>query len=397
MVEELRRDFNERFTEHRFSMFRQRLDDRFGRPITFRVCETPLFVSEQMRRTCETAGDGHPRDLHGNAAYHEASAGALRPDLVVRHRPDHPAFVCVDFALVNEDGAVVPRLVELQGFPSVMAYQLIVAEMYVEHFRLSTDLIGINGDLSRSELLAAMRRTIVGDHEIEDVVLMDLDPWNQKTCPDFRATNDLLGVPVVDARSLKKEGRRLFYETSDGTLRPIRRIFNRAIADEIDRREEELPFRWTDELDLEWAGHPNWFYQLSKFSMPFLDHPSVPATHFLSDFDSWPDDLDEYVLKPLYSFAGTGVVVGPDQTILDAIPSENRRDFILQRRVRYAEVIDTPAGRSQAELRIMLLWEPDGDPTPAMSLVRTGRGAKMGVDANTRERWIGASCALFTG
>jgi hypothetical protein len=401
MIPDLRRSFNESFSENSWQLFLERLNRRFGVPITFRVNPTPLFVPADLQRTCEEASVEFTLRLH-TPEYIAASDRGLHPEVTVAGQPEHASFMSVDFALTRaEDGSIIPKLIELQGFPSLMGYQLLFTEMLHEHYGLPTSLTPVNGGNSRTEFLALLRDTIVSDASIDEVVLMDLDPWKQKTCPDFAAVHELLGIPVVDIRSVQKEGRDLFYVKESGRRKRIRRIFNRTIVDEIVRKNVPMPFRWNDELDVEWAGHPNWFFRISKFSLPYLDHPLVPPTRFLSDYDEWPESSDELVLKPLFSFAGTGVIVGPTHEELDAIPEVERSEYILQERVEFAEVIDTPFGGVRAELRIMLVWPPGAPhPHPVMSLVRTGIGEKMGVDANLvddRTVWIGASCALFEG
>ena len=57
----------------------------------------------------------------------------------------------------------------------------------------------------------------------------------------------------------------------DGAGKPIRRIYRRAITDELDRSSVELQFDLRDDLDVEWAGHPNWFFRLSDFAERLLD------------------------------------------------------------------------------------------------------------------------------
>ena len=399
MVPELRRTFNDSFSERSWQLFMERLNRRFGVPITFRVNPTPLFVPKELQRACEEASVEFTRRLHA-PDYLRASDRALNPDVTVAGQPAHAAFMSVDFALTRDaDGSIVPKLIELHGFPSLMGYQLLYTELLQEHYRLPAELTPVNGGYTRSEYLGLLRETIVGDAYPDEVILMELDPWNQKTCPDFAAIRELLGIPVVDVRALRKVGRELRYVDEEGREKPVRRIFNRTIVDEIERKKIALPFNWNDDLDVEWAGHPNWFFRISKFSLPYLDHPLVPPTRFLSDYDVWPEDISDYVLKPLFSFAGTGVIVGPGHADLDAIPESERPNYILQKRVEFADVIETPHGGVRAELRIMLVWPADSPmPHPVMSLVRTGIGDKMGVDANfgdDRTVWIGASCALF--
>jgi hypothetical protein len=165
------------------------------------------------------------------------------------------------------------------------------------------------------------------------------------------------------------------------------------IADELARKKKQLPFSFTDDLEVEWAGHPNWFFRISKFSIPFLKHPCVPKTKFLHQADPVPDHLENYVLKPLYSFAGTGVIVGPTAEDLAAIPSAKKPEFILQERMDFEPVIETPCGPTKAEIRIMYIWVDALRPGPI--LVRMGRGKMMGVDYNRNMEWVGSSAGLF--
>jgi hypothetical protein len=190
---------------------------------------------------------------------------------------------------------------------------------------------------------------------------------------------------------VRKEGRRLFYER-DGRLERIERIYNRAIVDELVRRQVRPAFDFRDELDVEWAGHPNWFFRLSKFSIPYFRHTCVPETRFL-DRVTTVEHPERYVLKPLYSFAGAGVIVGPTAEQIAAVPAERRSGYILQERVNFRPVIETPYGPTKAEVRVMFLWT---DRLRAVNtIIRMGRGAQMGVDHNKGMEWVGGSAAFL--
>jgi uncharacterized protein (UPF0248 family) len=234
-------------------------------------------------------------------------------------------------------------------------------------------------------------RAILGGHDPENVILLEIDPQNQKTLADFILTERMLGVRAVCITAIRKEGRRLFYER-DGRHIPIHRIYNRAIVDELERRAIAPAFDFRDDLDVEWAGHPNDYFRISKFSIPYLRHPSVPQTWFLDQLHHIPRDTANYVLKPLFSFAGLGVRIGPTRDEVTAIPQEQRRDYILQERVNFEPVIETPFGKTRAEIRIMYIWLDEL--LPVSLLVRMGRGAMMGVDHNKNMEWVGASAGL---
>ena len=221
---------------------------------------------------------------------------------------------------------------------------------------------------------------------------MEIDPEHQKTLPDFLLTEKMLGVRTVDIVDIKKEGSRLYYER-DGKRVPIERIYNRAIVDELERKNVKLNFDWRDELDVEWAGHPNWYFRISKFSIPYLQHASVPKTWFLDRLSDVPDDLENYALKPLYSFAGLGVVIAPTRADIAAIPAEKRPYYILQERMHFEPVIETPFGGTKAEVRVMYVWLDEL--VPVLTIIRMGRGLMMGVDHNKNMEWVGASAGFY--
>jgi hypothetical protein len=226
------------------------------------------------------------------------------------------------------------------------------------------------------------------------VVLMEIEPRRQKTWPDFAITEYIWGVRAVDTAAIRREGRQLFYDR-DGRLVPIRRIYNRVIPDELDRKGIELPFDYRDDIDVEWAGHPSWYFRISKFSIPWLNHACVPRTWFLHELKGLPDDRENLVLKPLFSFAGGGIVFAPSDADLAAIPEEDRMHYIVQERLSFAPVIETPHGPTQVEIRLMYVWTDELQ--PVIPLLRMGRGRMMGVDHNKGLRWVGASAALIEG
>jgi hypothetical protein len=307
----------------------------------------------------------------------------------------------VDFGLVRaSDGSLRPKLVEMQAFPSVFGYQDLLARQYIETYKLQPDLEWHLGGHTEESYWKLLGKVILGDHDPENVVLAEIEPDRQKTLPDFHVYEDKLGIATVDIAKLRKQGNRLFYERA-GRWIPIHRIYNRAIVDELERKAIQLPFDYRDDLDVEWAGHPNWYFRISKFSLPYLNHPSVPKAIFLDDWftrrggDDLPDDRKELLLKPLYSFAGKGIQFAPTDDDLNAIPVADRHLYLLQERVNFEPVIQTPHGMTQAEIRIMYLWPDDGALEPVISLVRLGRGLMMGVDHNRDQQWVGSSAALL--
>jgi hypothetical protein len=256
---------------------------------------------------------------------------------------------------------------------------------------LDPELAALPGCLALDQYKLLLREAIVGAHDPANVILLEIDPGRQKTRCDFNVTEQWFGVRAVDVRAVRRRGNRLWYER-DGQWTPIERIYNRTIVDELERRGIEMGFDFRDHLDVEWAGHPNWFFRLSKFSLPYLHHPAAPAALFL-DRAGKVDHPERFVLKPLYSFAGLGVVVGPTQEQIDAVPAGRRAEYLLQERVDFTPVVDTPAGPDKIEIRIMYLWL---DQMRAVNtIVRMGRGAQMGVDHNKGFEWVGASAGFI--
>jgi hypothetical protein len=393
MIPELRRAFNERFTAEGYRRFLDDVARRAGVPIEFRISETPCFLPASLMS--ELAGTGREliEQLTGNPDYLRASDATIPPAFNAPGEGDHPLFVQVDFGLVRDAGGRLrPKLVEMQAFASLYALQPAMAEAYRDAWELPRELDLFLGGLTRESYDALLGRALLNGHDPENVVLMEIDPEHQKTRPDFALTETQYGIRAVDIGEIVRDGRSIFYRR-DGALVPIARIYNRTILDELIRKGLTPPFDYRDELDVEWAGHPNWYFRISKFSLPWLRHECVPRSWFLSELERLPDHRDDYVLKPLYSFAGAGITFGPTDAEIDAIPSGDRDKYLLQERVRFEPVIETPEGKTQVEIRMMYLWIDRL--TPVLPLLRMGRGKMMGVDQNRNLSWVGASAGLI--
>ena len=395
MVPALREEFNRKYTPEKYQRFLERLDAACGTHVGFRVSETPCFVPKALLDQMAQYGRELVSQLVGNPQYLRASDASVPAQYNVPNETPRPMFVQVDFGLVrNASGDLEAKLVELQAFPSLYGYQPLVAQEYVESYDLSPGLGVYLSGHQRDSYWKLMRELIVAGHDPENVILMEIDPDHQKTLPDFLVTQRELGIAVVDILSLKKRGAKLFY-AKDGRAIEVRRIYNRCIVDELERKGVTLPFDLRDELDVEWAGHPNWYFRISKFSIPYLSHPCVPKTVFLDQVRAVPRDNQNYLLKPLYSFAGVGIKFAPTQADMDAIPPDQRHNYILQERVYFEPVIQTPHGPTQMEIRMMFVWPEGGELAPVLPLVRMGRGMMIGVDHNRNLEWVGGAAALW--
>jgi hypothetical protein len=401
MLQPYRDRFNANFTSAGYEDLLARLKRLARTTIEFRVAETPCFFPTSLIDELAQTGATLTHQLLDNPAYMQASEQCVPAQYRMPNENPHPNFMTVDFGLVrNPDGALSPRLVELQAFPSIFGYQDILAPQYIEAYNLDPTLTWHLGGLNEQTYWQLLAKVILNNHAPENVILLEIDPAHQKTLPDFNVYEDKLGIATVDITSLIKHGNRLFYHR-DGREIPIHRIYNRAIVDELERKNIQLPFEYRDDLDVEWAGHPNWYFRISKFSLPYLNHPSVPKAVFLDDWfthhgsPSLPEQRDKLLLKPLYSFAGKGIQFAPTDEDLNSIPIADRHLHLLQERVNFEPVIQTPHGPTQAEIRIMYLWPDGGALDPVISLVRLGRGLMMGVDHNRDRQWVGGSAALI--
>ena len=387
-----RKLFNEQFSSELYASYVRELSELLHCTFAFRIAETPVFLTDDFKAKLISSAKAIVDQLSDPARL--ANMKRAIPDRWNTPGMDAlPNFTQVDFAVVEQDGEYLPKLIELQGFPSLTGLQ--VAKRDVWKKTLSR-LRGLDQDWScwfsgfdRDAFLDLARRTIVGNHDPAEVVLMDIDPPKQKTSPDFTATKLLWGVDAVDPRDLTKRGNKLYRNNVH-----IKRIYNRIVFDELANSRIEMPFDYRDDLDVEWTPHPNWYWVWSKYSLPFLDHPSVPKATFVSDIDRLP--ASGYVLKPLFSFAGGGVNVDPTPKDIAAIPERDRDKWCIQEKIEYAPAIRAgDGGGVKAEIRMMFL-RPDDEPKPilAQNLARLSRGKLLGVNFNKEFTWVGSSVAL---
>jgi hypothetical protein len=393
MIPALRQSFNTNYKPEKYPQLLKLLAERCGVPIGFRVSETPCFFPTELIDRMANDGKELIRQLVDNPEYHSRSSESIPAQFNAPRESPHPMFIQVDFGLVRDAaGELQPKLVELQAFPSLYAYQPVLARTFMDVYGLDQGLRYLLSGLDSASYLSLLRRAIVADQDPENVILMEIDPEHQKTLPDFLLTEKLLGIRTVDITNIKKSGTSLYWEDA-GRRVPIKRIYNRAIVDELERKDAKLGFDFRDDLDVEWAGHPNWYFRISKFSIPYLKHPSVPKTWFLDQMPEIPADLDNYALKPLYSFAGLGVVIAPKKEDITSVPAERRSQYILQERLHFEPVIETPFGGTKVEVRVMYIWVDEL--LPVLTILRMGRGLMMGVDHNRNMEWVGSSAALL--
>ena len=396
MVPQLRREFNKNFTNEKYEAFLKELNAVHEGAIEFRVAETPVFVPKDFTKkiidACESIVD-----IIVDPKFKELTKNAIPKHLLVPGENDHSHFIAFDFGIcINQDGEYEPQLIEMQGFPTLFAYEVLLDDIFKEHFQVPRNYSSYIGKYEKESYLELLKEIIIGNENPENVILLELFPHQQKTRVDFYCTQDYLGIKPVCLTDLIQEGRKLHY-MNDGKKTRVKRIYNRLIFDDLQQQSAEVQAKGNilfEELDLEWVPHPNWFYRISKFTLPLMRNPFVPQTYFLNEIKQIPADLENYVLKPLFSFAGQGVVI--DVTNEDIEKVKDPENWILQRKVKYADVIETPDIPAKAEIRIFYFWK-DGEARPigTNNLARLSKGKMIGVRYNKDKEWVGGSFCFF--
>ena len=400
MEPRFRAAYNAAYAPERFERYARKLRERLGCEAGFRLAETPVFLPPDLVLRCERTATELVAEL-AEPGRLELMRAAVPARFDAERRGTMPQFAVVDFGIERgTDGRLQPRVVELQGFPSLLAFENVQRDAWVDE--LQTILPGTewscwHGGLDGPSFLELSRRAIVGNEDPAEVVLIDREPERQKTFCDFAATRLLFGIDACDPRALYERRGRLYRRDAAGREIPVARIYNRIVGDELERPDFSLPFDLR-EANVAWAPHPAWFWHWSKASLPHLAHPSVPRTRLLSEVDdSSVRDLENYVLKPLFSYAGAGVNVRPTAADVAAIPAAERDRWCLQEKISYAAAFTAPDGEPvKVELRVLLV-RPDDAATlvPAINLCRLSRGEMSGVDYNRDRSWVGSSIGLW--
>ncbi|MDQ3049329.1 MAG: hypothetical protein M3Q95_00440 [Bacteroidota bacterium] len=393
MISNLRERYNENFTQEKYNNFVHDLEKYAGEKIPFRIAETPVFVPASLRIKLEQACEAIIAVLK-RPDFTMLTERAIPDGLKVPGAESKPMWLAFDFAVSRSfDGQLDPQLIEMQGFPSLFYYQHVLAKKYREHFDVDDSVSHLFGHTDEN-YVQHIRELLLNGHEPENVILLEVEPEKQNTRVDFIATEKHTGIRTVCISKIKRDGRNLFYEW-DGKIIPVLRIFNRVIFDEFKKRDDlKCQFNMTEEVDVEWAGHPNWFFRISKFTMPYLKSPFVPETTFLNEVLTLPHDLENFVLKPLFSFSGTGVLFHVTREAIDAIKDPS--NWILQRKVHYEPVICGPDENVKTEIRMLYSWHPDEtDPKLVINMARLSKGEMIGVKYNKDKTWVGGSVGFF--
>ncbi|HET9746150.1 MAG TPA: hypothetical protein VFP97_10570 [Chitinophagaceae bacterium] len=396
MIPQLRKEFNQNFTKEKYETFLYELSNIHPGAIQFRVAETPIFVpndfSKKIFDACESIVD-----IIADPKFKALTRDSIPKHIQVGGENDHTHFLAFDFGIcLNKAGEYEPALIEMQGFPTLFGYEVLLDDIFRKHFPVPDNFSCYPGKYDKDSYLKLLKEIIVGNEHPENVILLEVFPHQQKTRIDFYCTQDYLGLKPVCLTELIREGNTLYY-MNDGKKTQIKRIYNRLIFDDLHQQSPEVQAKGnilSGELDVKWIPHPNWFYRISKYTIPFIHHPYVPKTYFLDQIKQVPADLENYVLKPLFSFAGQGVVI--DVSAADIENVKDPENWILQQKVRYADVIETPDVPAKAEIRIFYFWKEGAPrPVPTNNLARLSKGKMIGVRYNKDQEWVGSSFCLF--
>jgi hypothetical protein len=396
MIPALRNKYNASFQEKNYAQFLKGIDSHFPGAMSFRVAETPIFVDREFKNkmldTCEHIIKHIKADNFINK-----SESAIPANLKVPGNENHPEFIAFDFGVCkNSKGELEPQLIEMQGFPTLFCYELLMDREFRNNFNIPDSLNGFLSEYNEDSYLALLKKIILNEHPAENVILLELFPHQQKTKLDFYCTEKWIGIKTVCLTELIQEGNNLFY-LLNGIKTPIKRIYNRIIFDELQRQDANIIEKGRilfAPLNVEWCPHPNWFYRISKYTLPFLHHPNIPATYFLNEVKQLPTDLENYVLKPLFSFAGQGVIIDIQQKDIESI--NDPENWILQKKVNYADAIATPDGYAKAEIRLFYFWDKNSpNPIPIYNLGRLSKGKMIGVRYNQDKTWVGGTHCYF--
>lgn len=394
MIKELRQAFNTNYRQDVYEGMLEDISTAFDHRPPFRIAETPVFLPDYLVRQLQEACE-ELVDVIVKPDFKEKSERALLTGQTVPDETDHPTFLQFDFGICEDgNGSFHPQLIEAQGFPSLYFFQDALSKTFRKHYDIPDGFTHLFDGLDSDAYVERLRRTIVGDSDPENVILLEVEPEKQTTAIDFIATERAIGVRPVCISKLIKEGDDLFYEKDKRKI-PVEKIYNRVIFDELIKR-DDLPrqFYLTEGTSAQWIGHPNWFFRISKHTLPLLRSKYVPRSFYLDQLETPPSDLENYVLKPLFSFAGTGVIINLNRFDIDSI--KDPENYILQRKVTYAPVLETPSGPAKCEVRIMLLWEPGAErPHLINNLIRISKGEMVGVRYNKDKDWVGGSVGFF--
>ncbi len=392
MIKKIREQFNNNFSEEKYNAFIEKVENLEPGTLQFRVAETPIFIPKDFTKKMLDACDGII-DIIRQPEFKEITDRSIPENLNIPNEDDYVQMIVFDFGICkNEKEELEPQLIEMQGFPTIYAFQAHIEAFEREYAEIPENFDAYFNDYNKESYIQLLRDLIVEDENPENVILLEIFPEQQKTIIDFRCTEKMLGIKAVCITKLYAKGDKLYYQ-NDGREIQVKRIFNRLIFDDLEQQNVKDIIDLSKPYEVQWVPHPNWFYRISKYTLPFIQNAYVPQTFFLNEVKA-PLNLEEYVLKPLFSFAGMGVIIDVTQEDIDKI--NDPENWILQKKVNYADIIETPDGPAKAEIRLFYFWKKDWEkPKAVFNLARLSKGKMIGTRYNKDKKWVGGTIAFF--
>ena len=399
MIPAIRAAFNEQFTEAKYQQYLAILKEPFKDPIPFRIAETPVFIDRFFKAQLMEVGD-YICEFITAPSFPSKTSDAIPKGLHIPNEAALPECIVIDFAIAEgQEGKMMPQLIELQGFPSLFAFELLQAQALEKVYHLPKNFSPFLNGYTQQTYFDFFKSMVLGE-KAKHTILLEIKPYEQKTRPDLMLTEAWLNVPIVCLSQIYLKDKSLFYQ-NNGIEFQIERIYNRVVYDELMQQSTNFKkqFKLLEQAEnIDWVNHPNHFFRISKFILPLLSHPFIPEAYLLAD---WKNNqigtalnLTEYICKPLFSFGGQGVMLDPTIDTINAI--NDPENWILQKKVTYAAAIETPSGPSKAEIRLFYFWDKQiGRYVATNNLTRISKGPMIGVSYNNTATWIGGSISYF--
>lgn len=395
MIPIYRKQFNAEFSETKYQEYLNYINELYPNSIDFRIAETPLFLSSVFKKQLLEVGEYVCSQIVA-ADFISKTEKSLQNTRSTPNEKGLPECIVMDFAIANNDqNEIVPALIELQGFPSLFAFEVLLDEALRNTYTIPENVTPYLNGYTKEKYLRHLS-TIIKGEQGEHTVLLELLPNQQKTRIDFYCTQHYLNIPIVCITEIFKKGNALYYQREEIDIK-IDRIYNRIVAEELKNQPEEIKEKADilySDLTVNWVSHPNHFFRISKYLLPFLYHDWIPKTQFVDQIKSIPNNLEKYILKPLFSFAGQGVIIDVQSSDFGSIIDP--ANWIMQEKANYAPCIETPDGFAKAEIRLFYFWDkPTQKYIATLNLCRLSKGKMIGVNYNQTATWVGGSLAYF--
>ena len=395
MIPTIRNKFNTQFSEANYKQYLAELEINYPGCLEFRIAETPLFVPRAFKEKLIEVSEYISSVILGTD-FKKLTEQATPIEYTVPNETHFPACVVMDFAVTrNKLNELEPQLIELQGFPSLFAFEILQDQGIRNYYSIPDGFSCYLNGYNERDYISHFKKIVLGDNK-KHTILLELYPHQQKTRIDFYCTQQYTGIPIVCISEIYTKGNKLYYKR-EGAEFLIERIYNRLVWDELKTQPAEIQLKrdlLLKDLEVEWVNHPNHFYRISKYLLPCLIHKYVPKATLLSLLKKVPEQLEDYVLKPLFSFAGQGVIIDVTTEAITRIT--NKENWILQKKVDYAPILITPSGPAKAEIRLFCFYDAIQKKYIATNnLTRLSKGKMIGVDYNKTATWVGGSLAYF--